>query len=73
MSKEHDTDTEREREEMIRMLEDLLHQLSTDSDLEDKVSRPDKYEALTADLRELVERVTGRTTTCHHFSGTPKQ
>lgn len=42
---------------MLAVLEDVLHQLGTDSDLDEKVSRPDKYAALTAQVREVVTEV----------------
>lgn len=48
---------------MLRLLEACLHQIGTDSDLE-TVTGAAKYAALEHDLRNLVELVTGRSTTC---------
>jgi hypothetical protein len=48
----------RKRDAMIGVLKDacttVLHQVSTDSDLDDKVSAPWKYDALERVLREAV-------------------
>ncbi len=43
--------------EMFSLCEDLLHQLSTDSDL-DEITGAEKYEAFTDRLRVIVSRIS---------------
>lgn len=40
---------------MQQVLESVLHQLATDSDLDDTVSAPEKYDALEAQVRAVLD------------------
>ena len=45
--------------DMLSVLESVLHQLSTDSDLDDRVSAPGKYDSLERIVREVISKTKG--------------
>jgi uncharacterized Zn finger protein (UPF0148 family) len=45
--------------ELVSLSRDILHQLSTDSDLDNKVSAPEKYETIVERLRKILETIDG--------------
>ena len=52
-------DVESERDALREALRNVEHQLSTDSDLDDLVTRPDKYDALLVSVRAALAIADG--------------